>query len=238
MAANHRRGRTRRTFSHVPPATIGGAASVSSPAASNVGGANSSHEPHRLAPEPGLRPYPGYNLIVQPTPRDLRVGQLFRPLRRPTPSDPGRFSSEASRRSSCAASGTSTTMLHSDIQMRLAVVQSKDLTNTGDRTDLRSRTRTRIGQPTRLLRGRRPGSVDRKRPTQRAFHRVPMDVNASSAVYDEGFAQGVMDIHYFPQKRNLRACSSRARWSTWCPGPGLLNSGDDFHPAATAILNP
>ena len=32
---------------------------------------------------------------------------------------------------------------------------------------------------------------------------VTLDVNASSGVYDESFAQGVVDIHYYPSSKKI-----------------------------------
>ncbi len=92
-------------------------------------------------------------------------------------------------------------MLHSDIQIRLAVPTDTSLETTGasaifDR-NLNSNTVLGLDLATPIT------SVDSAgRPN--VISSVTLDVNSSSGVYDEGFAQGVMDIHYYPSGKTTR----------------------------------
>jgi hypothetical protein len=91
--------------------------------------------------------------------------------------------------------GTNTTMLHSDIQIRLAVATDPTLETTGASAifDRNINSNTVLG----LDLATSPTNVDnRGRPN--VITSVTLDVNSSAGVYDEAFAQGVMDIHYYP----------------------------------------
>jgi hypothetical protein len=144
---------------------------------------------------------PGYNLLLQPT-GIASTGEVRRQLftavyRGPYIITPGAFSSQ-SMLVSIRGAGTANTMLHSDIQLRLAVPTDATLQTTGatvifDR-NLNSNTALGLDLAT-------PGTnVDgRGRPNR--ITSLTLDVNSSSGVYVEGFAQGVIDIHYYPSSK-------------------------------------
>ena len=86
-------------------------------------------------------------------------------------------------------------MLHSDIQMRLAVTTDPALETTGASAifDRNINSNTVLGLDlaaprTNVDNGGRPNVITS----------VTLDVNSSSGVYNESFAQGVIDIHYYP----------------------------------------
>jgi hypothetical protein len=147
---------------------------------------------------------PGYNLVLQPTGTASSAEvkrQLFTAVYRgPYVITPGAFSSQ-SMLVSIRGAGTANTMLHSDIQLRLAVPTDPTLQTTGasvifDR-NLNSNTALGLDLAT-------PGTnVDgRGRPNR--ITSVTLDVNSSSGTYVEGFAQGVIDIHYYPSSTKTR----------------------------------
>jgi hypothetical protein len=92
-------------------------------------------------------------------------------------------------------------MLHSDIQLKLAVPSDPTLQTTGasaifDR-NLNSNTVLGFNLAAPIT------NVDsRGRPNH--ITSVTLDVNASSGTYDEAFAQGVIDIHYYPSGQKTR----------------------------------
>ena len=141
---------------------------------------------------------PGYNLVVQPTgtatPAEVKR-QLFKAVYRgPYIITPGAFSSQAML-VNIRGAGTNTTMLHSDIQIRLAVPTDPSLETTGASAifDRNINSNTVLGlnlatPRTNVDSGGRPNVITG----------VTLDVNSSSGTYDEGFAQGVIDIHYYP----------------------------------------
>ena len=141
---------------------------------------------------------PGYNLLITPTgtatPAEVKR-QLFKAVYRgPYVITPGAFSSQAML-VNIRGAGTNTTMLHSDIQIRLAVATDPSLETTGASAifDRNINSNTVLGLDlaspiTNVDSGGRPNVITS----------VTLDLNSSSGVYDEGFAQGVMDIHYYP----------------------------------------
>jgi hypothetical protein len=141
---------------------------------------------------------PGYNLVIQPTgtatPSEVKR-QLFKAIYRgPYIITPGNFSSQAML-VNIRGAGTNTTMLHSDIQLRLAVPTDPSLQTTGAAAifDRNINSNTVLGLNVATPRG----NVDSGgRPN--VIKSLTLDVNASSGVYDEGYAQGVIDIHYYP----------------------------------------
>jgi hypothetical protein len=146
---------------------------------------------------------PGYNLILAPTgtatPGEVKR-ELFQAVYRgPYTIASGSFSSQALQ-VFIRGAGTANTMLHSDIQMRLAIPSDPALQTTGaavifDR-NLNSNTVLGFNLATPTT------NVDsRGRPNH--INSVTLDVNSSSGVYDEGFAQGVIDIHYFPTRKTI-----------------------------------
>ncbi len=141
---------------------------------------------------------PGYNLLIQPTGTATSAEvkrQLFKAVYRgPYIITPGAFSSQAML-VNIRGAGTNTSMLHSDIQMRLAVATDPSLQTTGASAifDRNINSNTVLGLNLATPRsdvdnGGRPNVITS----------VTLDVNSSSGVYNEGFAQGVIDIHYYP----------------------------------------
>jgi hypothetical protein len=147
--------------------------------------------------------HPGYNLILQPTgtatPNEVKR-QLFSAVYRgPYVIAAGSFSSQAEQ-VFIRGAGTASSMLHSDIQMRLAVATDPTLETTGAATifDRNLNSNTVLGFDLSTARG----NVDsRGRPNH--ITGVTLDVNASAGVYDAAFAQGVIDIHYYPSGKKV-----------------------------------
>jgi hypothetical protein len=146
---------------------------------------------------------PGYNLILQPT-GTATAGEVKRQLfsavyRGPYTIAPGSFSSQAYQ-VFIRGAGTASSMLHSDIQMRLAIPSNKSLQTTGaagifDR-NLNSNTVLGLDLASPIT------NVDsRGRPNH--ITSVTLDVNASAGVYDEAYAQGIIDIHYYPTPKKI-----------------------------------
>ena len=147
---------------------------------------------------------PGYNLVIQPTgtatPGEVKR-QLFKAVYRgPYVITPGNFSGQATL-VNIRGAGTNTTMLHSDIQMRLAVASDPTLETTGasaifDRNiNSNSVLGFNLATPrTNVDSGGRPNVITS----------VTLDVNSSSGAYVEGFAQGVVDIHYYPSGKKTK----------------------------------
>jgi hypothetical protein len=141
---------------------------------------------------------PGYNLVIQPTgsatPTEVKR-QLFKAIYRgPYIITPGNFSSQAML-VNIRGAGSNTTMLHSDIQMRLAVPTDPSLDTTGAAAifDRNINSNTVLGLNLATPRS----NVDSGgRPN--VLNSITLDVNSSAGVYDEGYAQGVIDIHYYP----------------------------------------
>jgi hypothetical protein len=143
---------------------------------------------------------PGYNLILQPTgtatPGEVKR-QLFKAVYRGNYIiAPGSFSSQALQ-VFIRGAGSANTMLHSDIQMRLAVAADPSLQTTGSAAifDRNLNSNTVLGLD---LATPRVNVDSRGRPDH--ITSVTLDVNASAGVYDEAFAQGVIDIHYYPTR--------------------------------------
>ena len=146
---------------------------------------------------------PGYNLVIQPTGTATSAEvkrQLFKAVYRgPYIIGPGSFSSQASQ-VFIRGAGTSTTMLHTDIQMRLAVASDPTLETTGAAAifDRNLNSNTVLGLDlatprTNVDSGGRPNQITG----------VTLDVNSSAGVYDEAYAQGVIDIHYYPSSKKI-----------------------------------
>jgi hypothetical protein len=153
---------------------------------------------------------PGYNLVLQPT-GTATAGEVKRELftavyRGPYVIAPGSFSSQALQ-VFIRGGGTSNTMLHSDIQMRLAVPSDPSLQTTGASVifDRNLNSNTVLGFN---LATPRTNVDSHGRPNH--ITSVTLDVNASAGLYDEAFAQGVIDIHYYPSRKKI---------------PGILEQG-------------
>jgi hypothetical protein len=146
---------------------------------------------------------PGYNLILQPTGTATSAEvkrQIFRAVYRgPYIIGPGDFTSQAMQ-IFIRGAGTSTSMLHSDIQMRLAVASDPALSTTGATVifDRNLNSNTVLGFDLSTPRT----NVDAQgRPN--VITGMTIDVNASAGVYDEAYAQGVMEIHYYPSAKKI-----------------------------------
>jgi hypothetical protein len=146
---------------------------------------------------------PGYNLVLQPTgtatPAEVKR-QLFTAVYRgPYIIGPGSFSSQAMQ-VFIRGAGTATTMLHTDIQMRLAVATDPTLETTGASVifDRNLNSNTVLGFD---LATPRTNVDSQGRPNR--ITGVTLDVNASAGVYDEAYSQGVIDIHYYPNSKKI-----------------------------------
>ena len=146
---------------------------------------------------------PGYNLILQPTgtatPAEVKRQLFSAVFRGPYIIGPGAFSSQASQ-IFIRGAGTATSMLHADIQMRLAVASDPTLQTTGAATifDRNLNSNTVLGFD---LATPRTNVDSHGRPN--SISSVTLDVNASAGVYDEAFAQGVVEIHYYPSSKKI-----------------------------------
>jgi hypothetical protein len=147
--------------------------------------------------------YPGYNLILQPTGTATKAEvkrQLFKAVYQGTyVIAPGSFSSQTLQ-VFIRGAGTASSMLHSDIQMRLAVASDPSLATTGASVifDRNLNSNSALGFD---LATPRTNVDSRGRPN--LITSVTLDVNSSSGVYVEGFAQGQIQIRYFPSKNKL-----------------------------------
>jgi hypothetical protein len=146
---------------------------------------------------------PGYNLIIQPTgtatPSEVRRQLFTAVFRGPYIIAAGSFSSQALQ-VFIRGAGAASSMQHADIQMRLAVATDPTLKTTGAATifDRNINSNTVLGFDLATPRS----DVDsRGRPNH--ITGVALDVNASSGVYVEAFAQGVIDIHYYPSRKKI-----------------------------------
>ena len=181
------------------------AASPSAAATSGRGGFTPTSKSIAVPENQGFLPpaNPGYNLILQPTGTASSAEvkrQLFSAVfRGPYLIAPGSFSSQASQ-IFIRGAGTATSMLHADIQMRLAVAADPTLQTTGAATifDRNLNSNTVLGFD---LATPRTNVDSRGRPN--SISSVTLDVNASAGVYDEGFAQGVVEIHYYPSSKKI-----------------------------------
>jgi hypothetical protein len=146
---------------------------------------------------------PGYNLVLQPTGTATSAEvkrQLFKAAYRgPYIIGPGSFSSQ-SEQIFIRGAGTATSMLHSDIQMRLAVAADPTLQTTGATVifDRNLNSNTVLGFD---LATPRTNVDSQGRPN--VITGVTLDVNASAGVYDEAYSQGVIDIHYYPSTKKI-----------------------------------
>ena len=144
------------------------------------------------------------------TPHEVRRELFGASFKGPTSSLLGGSRSEAIQLF-IRGTGPATSMLHSDIQMRLAVATDPTLQNTGASTifDRNLNSNTVLGFN---LAAPRENVDSHGRPNH--ITSVTLDVNASSGVYDEGFSQGVIDIHYYPTRKRTPGVSSKEpRWS-------------------------
>ena len=185
--------------------TVPSSSAASAAATSGRGGFTPTSESIAVPQNQGFQPpaNPGYNLILQPTgtatPAEVKR-QLFNAVfRGPYIIGPGTFSSQASQ-IFIRGAGTATSMLHADIQMRLAVASDPTPQTTGAATifDRNLNSNTVLGFD---LATPRTNVDSHGRPN--SISSVTLDVNASAGVYDEAFAQGVVEIHYYPSSKKI-----------------------------------
>jgi hypothetical protein len=120
---------------------------------------------------------------------------------------PGRFDTESSQ-VLVQAAGTATSMLHSDIQMRLIVANDPSIPNTGVSTiyDRNLNTNTALGFDLSTT----ARSFDKGgRPNR--FDVVTIDPNISSGVYTQGYSQGVVTLRYIPDGTRTKGILSQGK---------------------------
>jgi hypothetical protein len=155
-------------------------------------------------------PSASLNLALTPTgtlsPRQLKKERFVAQFVGPYTIGAGRTSTEA-KQTFITGVGSANTMIHCDIQMLIITPKdpSTEIGGVSGIFDRNLNTNTSLGFD--LLAPQQ--DVDRRgRPNR--FPSVTLDVNASAGLYTEGFAQGVMNIRYFPSGRHT---------------PGVLDQG-------------
>ena len=120
---------------------------------------------------------------------------------------PGRFDSEAAQ-VMVQAAGTATSMLHSDIQMRLIVAKDPSIPNSGVATiyDRNLNSNTALGFD---LTTTSPGFDNAGRPNR--FDVVTLDPNISSGIYTEGYSQGTITLRYIPSGTKSKGILSQGK---------------------------
>jgi hypothetical protein len=151
----------------------------------------------------------GTNLAITPTgtltPREIRREHFVAQFNGTYKIGAGRTSTEALQ-TFITAAGSANTMRHCDIQLLIIAPKNPTAQFSGtsviyDR-NLNSNTALSfdvLAPPQNVDRGGRPNH----------FTQVALDVNASAGLYDGGFAQGVMNIRYFPSTRHTRGVISQ-----------------------------
>jgi hypothetical protein len=147
-------------------------------------------------------PPPGTNLAITPTGtltrRQLAIERFSAEFSGPYTIGPGRTSTEALT-TLIRGRGSNTTMAHADIQ--LLIITPKDPTMQLGATSTIFDRNLNSNTVLALDLSAPPQNVDRAgRPNR--FPSLVLDVNASAGLYDQGFAQGVLSIHYFPNGRH------------------------------------
>ncbi len=143
----------------------------------------------------------GVNLAVNPTgtlsKHELRREQFAASFVGTYVVGPGRTSTEA-QQIYIQAAGGSNQFLHGDIQVRLITPsdRSTQIGGVSAMFDRNINSNSTLGldlaaPQTNVDSGGRPNSLS-----------VSLDTNISSGAYDEGYAQGVMTIHYIPSPRH------------------------------------
>jgi hypothetical protein len=173
----------------------GGQGSAMFPASISLGGVSLNQGP-LLNPDGTIN-----NLALAPTgtptPRERRRQQFVARYVGPYSVVPGRTTTEAIQ-TMIQATGAANTMLHSDIQIQLITPKDPSLPIGGISTifDRNLNTNTVLGfdlaaPQSNVDRGGRPNH----------FSTVNIDANVSAGTYVEGYAQGVLNIHYIPGSR-------------------------------------
>jgi hypothetical protein len=146
-------------------------------------------------------PPPGTNLAITPTgtltPRQLKIEKFSAVFSGPYTIGPGRTSTEALQ-TFITGRGAATTMSHCDIQLLIITPKDPAMLLGGISTifDRNLNSNTSLGLDVFAPQQ----NVDRAgRPNH--FPTVTIDVNASAGLYDNAFAQGVVDIRYIPSGR-------------------------------------
>ncbi len=183
----------------------GGGGSGSSSFASSItlGGATLNQGP-MLNPDGTIN-----NMALAPTgtpkPGQVRRQQFTARFEGPYSVVPGRTTTQASQ-TLIQGAGTSTTMLHSDIQIRIVTPTDPSLPIGGVSTifDRNINSNTALG----LDLSAPQQDVDRGgRPNR--FPTVTIDVNASSGTYVEAYGQGTINIHYIPSGEHTPGVTSQ-----------------------------
>jgi hypothetical protein len=204
-------GNSLRASRHAPKASTSLAGGVGSGSAGGSGGQSSSSFASSISlggvslnQGPLLNPDGSVNNLAlaptgTPTPSQRRRQTFVARFVGPYSVVPGRTDTEAMQ-TLIQGAGTANTMLHSDIQIRLVTPKDPSLPVGGVSTifDRNLNTNTALGfdlaaPQSNVDRGGRPNHI----PT------VTVDVNESAGTYVEGFAQGVMNIHYIPGPRRF-----------------------------------
>jgi hypothetical protein len=173
----------------------GGQGSAAFPASISLGGVSLNQGP-LLNPDGTIN-----NLALAPTgtptPRERRRQRFVARYVGPYSVVPGRTTTEAIQ-TMIQATGAANTMLHSDIQIQLITPKDPSQPIGGVSTifDRNLNTNTVLGfdlaaPQSNVDRGGRPDH----------FSTVNIDANISAGTYVEGYAQGVLNIHYIPGSR-------------------------------------
>jgi hypothetical protein len=153
----------------------------------------------------------GLNLVITPigtlTPAEKRRERFLAKFVGIYSVQGGRFDSEAAQ-VMIQAAGTASSMLHSDIQMRLVVAKDPSIPNSGLATiyDRNLNTNTALGFD---LTTTTPHFDKGGRPNR--FDVVTIDPNISSGTYTQGFSQGVITIRYAPNGARTRGVLSQGK---------------------------
>ncbi len=153
----------------------------------------------------------GLNLAITPignaTPAELKRQRFSAKFVGIYSVQKGRFDSEASQ-VLVQAAGTATSMLHSDIQMRVIVANDPSIPNSGIATiyDRNLNTNTALGFDLSTT----SRSFDKGgRPNR--FDIVTIDPNISSGVYTQGDSQGVITLRYIPDGTRSKGIVSQGK---------------------------
>lgn len=153
----------------------------------------------------------GLNLVITPignlTPAEKRRERFSAKFVGIYSVQRGRFDSEASQ-VMIQAAGTASSMLHSDIQIRLVVAKDPSIPNSGVATiyDRNLNANTALGLD---LTTTAPHFDKGGRPNR--FDVVTLDPNISSGTYTQGYSQGVITIRYAPNGTRTKGVLSQGK---------------------------
>jgi hypothetical protein len=144
----------------------------------------------------------GTNLAIAPTgtltPRQLKIERFSAQFAGPYTIGPGRTSTEALT-TFITGRGSATTIIHGDIQLLIITPKDPTMPIGGILAifDRNLNSNTTLG----LDISSPQQNVDRAgRPNY--FPSVMLDVNASSGLYNQGFAQGILSVRYIPNGKH------------------------------------